>query len=451
MLNLFCVSACLGALACGCCASWTSPALPYLQHADRDNPVSVDQGTWIGSILAIGALVAAIPTGICAEKIGRKITLMALSAPFLISWGLIILSLNVYVLYLARFLAGISVGGICVVGVMYIGEIAEMEIRGTLGSFFQMFMCIGILLTFVLGAQLSYSHFSMALAIVPVIYLIAMKFMPESPIYLLQTGDRAAAIEAIRWLRGPDFYIQPVLAEMQSQIDASAAKKATVMDLFKSKGNIRALISSLGLMLFQQFSGINAVIFYTVNIFESAGSKIDSNLATILVGVVQVILAYVATLIMEKAGRKFFLILSASIMMVCLFGMGFYYQRKAAGHDVSSIGLLPLGSLMVFIIGFSLGFGPIPWNVMSELFAPDIKGVASGIAVMFNWALVFVVTKSFGAMVLNLGSALTFYTFMSFMILGIVFVIFLVPETKGKSLQEIQDELNGRSRKGLRV
>lgn len=195
-------------------------------------------------------------------------------------------------------------------------------------------------------------------------------------------------------------------------------------------------------MLFQQLSGINAVIFYTVPIFKSSGSSLPPDLAAIIVSVVQVVIAYIAAMITDKANRRFFLIISSSGMFICLIALAFYFHLKELGISYSGLGILPLASLVLFIISFSLGFGPLPWMIMGELFAPEIKGVASGLAVMCNWALVFLVTFSFPIMNSSFGGHVTFYIFGVVVLISIPFVYYVVPETRGKSLQEIQSELN---------
>lgn len=196
-------------------------------------------------------------------------------------------------------------------------------------------------------------------------------------------------------------------------------------------------------MLFQQISGINAIIFYTMQIFKSAGSTMDPSLCTIIVGVVQVLMTFGSTLLIDKAGRRILLLQSSVVMGICLAIVGIFYHLKDNGSDVSSIGWLPLVALVLYIVSFSLGFGPIPWMMMGELFASDVKGIASSIAVMFNWTLVFIVTKCFGLMNDGLGGDVTFWIFAACMVAATLFVAIVVPETKGKSSAEIQAILSG--------
>ncbi|KAI4461916.1 sugar transporter [Holotrichia oblita] len=433
-----CVS--LGAICAGCVLAWTSPALPKLV---QDKVITPDQEGIVGSMLALGALISALPAGYFADKFGRKKTLISLAIPFMLNWILIVLANGPFMLYIARFLAGLAAGAMCVCAPMYIGEIAEASIRGALGSFFQMFICTGILLTAIFGSFLSWVWLSAFLGIFPIIFAASLFFMPETPIYLVKMRDLNEARQSLKYFRGYQYkYVDVELREIEKFIEEANANKAGIKDLFASRANKKAIISGVGIMIFQQFSGINAVIFYTVMIFKSAGSSLSPDLATIIVDIVQLVAAVSSVMLIERANRKFYLRLSSMGMCVCLAALGLYFHLQMNGVKASWLGTLPLASLVLFIVAFSMGFGPVPWMIMSELFAPEIKGVASGLAVMTNWICVFIVTFTFPLMNTHLGGHITFYIFAIIMIIGTIFVQLFVPETKGKTLQQIQEILN---------
>lgn len=225
----------------------------------------------------------------------------------------------------------------------------------------------------------------------------------------------------------------------------AAPGDAKFSDLFTVRSNLMALIISFSLMLFQQFSGINAVIFYAQSIFEAAGSTLEPALCTIIVGVVQVVMTVASALLIEKAGRRLLLLQSSVVMGLCLVMLGVYFMLKEGGSDVTNISFLPLASVVLFIVSFSLGLGPLPWLLMGELFAAEVKGIASAMAVMFNWTLVFIITKTFSMMCAAWGSGPTFYFFAGFMVIGTIFIFIKVPETKGKTNAQIQAALAGKN------
>lgn len=197
------------------------------------------------------------------------------------------------------------------------------------------------------------------------------------------------------------------------------------------------------IMFFQQFSGINAVMFYTVSIFQSAGYK-NSELATVVIGVVQVIATLVACFLMDKMGRKKLLIIAGSTMALTCTTFGYYYYRMSSGTH-ANISWLAITSLIIYIIGFSLGWGPIPMLVMSEIFPAPARGAASGIATFTNWFCAFLITKEFIAFQELFGQAGTFWIFGVCCLFGVMFVSKYLPETKGKSLEDIELYFLGRS------
>lgn len=428
-------------MAAGTVLAWTSPTLLELQSPNSTLPVTPEEASWIGSLVAVGAIAGALPAGYLADRFGRKPILLALTAPFLLSWILITVANAVGILYVARLVAGFATGAFTAVAPMFIGEIAESSVRGALGSYFQLMLTVGILYTYVIGAIADYIWLALLSGIVPVVFFITFSRVPESPTYLMKKNRNEDAKKSLQYYRGSSYNIWKELQDLDRDISESSQVKVSMRDLISSKGTRRALIIALGLMIFQQLSGVNAVIFYTGDIFTAAGSTMDPKIATIIVGVVQVVVTYISSTVVDRLGRKVLLLLSASVMGLCLAVLGSYFYIKEGG-DVSDLGWLPLLCVAVYIVVFSLGFGPLPWLMMGEVFAPNIKGAASSIAVCTNWTLTFAVTFSFGKLVDGLGEEWTFWLFAIICGIATLFVYYVVPETKGKTLSEIQCILN---------
>lgn len=344
---------------------------------------------------------------------------------------------------------------------MYISEIAETSIRGTLGTLFQLLLTVGILFIYIIGAMVSWSTLSIMCLFVPIALFVGMLMLPETPVYLLKKvsivhhnffigsncyfcpqGRRADAALSLKWLWGRYCDSRSAIQVIQNDLDQTSAD-ATFLDLFTNRGARNGLIISILLMFFQQFSGINAVIFYTESIFKSAGSSLDASICSIIVGVVQVIMTLTSSLLIERAGRKILLLFSSTVMTICLAILGAYFDMKESGKDVSHIGWLPLLCMVLFIITFSVGYGPIPWLMMGELFLPDVRATAVSLTVMANWLCVFVVTKCFGIMITDWGSDMTFWFFAGCMAVATVYVALAVVETKGKTSSQIQTWLSG--------
>ena len=201
---------------------------------------------------------------------------------------------------------------------------------------------------------------------------------------------------------------------------------------------VKPLIISIGLMVFQQFSGINAVLFNAASIFKEAGFT-NSKLVTISVGLIQFVGTGLACLIMDKAGRRILLLIMAVGMCVTLVGLGFYFEILARQSvEASKISWLSILCIVLFNLAFSLAWGPVPWLVMSEIFPLRARGPASSIATLSNWLLAFIVTKTFPTMQAGLTVQGTYWFFGGWCFVGFVFVYFLLPETKGKTLEEIE-------------
>ncbi|XP_074106844.1 facilitated trehalose transporter Tret1 isoform X1 [Cotesia typhae] len=447
------LSATLGALAAGMVLGWTSPAGKdgVLLSAEYNIPISPTEFSWIGSIFNLGAATICVPIGILSNIIGRKRAMLILTVPFVLGWVLIIWSNSVVMFDIGRYILGVSGGAFCVTAPMYTGEIAESSIRGSLGSYFQLMIVTGVLLTYILGSEISIYNLSLISAIIPLIFCGVFFFMPETPTYYLMKGQINEARESYRWLRGPHYNIEPELEAQKEALDEASRNRVSFLTAIRSKAAIKGLLIAFGLMFFQQLSGVNAIIFYSGSIFETAGSTLDSSVATIIVGTMQVVAVFISTLIVDRLGRRMLLLISSVAMCLTTLVLGVYFNMKIHNTSgVDSIGWLPLLSICLFIILFSLGFGPIPWMMMGEIFDNQVKSVAGSSACLFNWLMAFVVTKFFSDIQDALGTDMTFWIFSVICAIGVAFVFFVVPETKGKTLEQIQIELGGGNERSSR-
>jgi SP family facilitated glucose transporter-like MFS transporter 8 len=374
--------------------------------------------------------------------------------------------LQALLIFIARFISGLALGTGSVITPIYCEEIAEVSIRGALGILFDIQVSNGILFAYVVGAYVSYLWLCITSAIIPVIFFVTFIWMPESPIYLVSKGKVKEAEKSLLWLRGARYIthydVKPELERIQKYVlgttkespsheTASRDVLSHVMLILKnipkyiftssSSPTSKAIKIVACLMIFRQLSGINAVIFYTVDIFKEAGSTLSPSVATVIVGVSQVFTTYVSSLLVERTGRRMLLLFSVSTMAVSHMLLVIYFYLKQINVSVKSFGWLPLLCVTTFVNVFSLGFGPLPWVMMAELVPNESKSWASGLAVSVNWILVFAVTNLFGIMVKDLGPTITFAIFCGMCTVGTVVVAFIVPETKGKTREEIKLEL----------
>ncbi|KAK5640895.1 hypothetical protein RI129_009442 [Pyrocoelia pectoralis] len=463
-LRQFLATVCLGPISLGASLSWTSPVLPQLLEQDSstnftynstnastnshifDNSsatfkLTIDEGSWIGSMLAIGVLAAAIPSGYLAGRFGLKKSTIALVIPNLLFTIIVLFANNAYVLCVARFLSGVATGGISVVGPMYLSEIADVSLRGTLGTFFEFLIYAGVVFVAICGAYVSYTTLTIILGVVALFFGIIFFFLPESPAYLIKINKREKAEAALNFYRSECYNVENALDEIYERVHKKTDEKVNIFVEMRSKAVIRGLIASTGLTIFQQLSGIDGVTFYTVYIFQAADTQLNEYTSAIILSSVQLLSAVVVIVVIEKAGRKVFLYISASGTCVCLAALAMYFHFKLSGITFFGMGVIPLASTMVYACAFSAGLGPVPWMVNGELFAPAVKGIANGITITSNWVCLFIITKTLPIMMEEVGPHITFYFYSACMLLCLVFIKFCVPETRGKSLEQIQNEL----------
>ncbi|XP_037811299.1 facilitated trehalose transporter Tret1 isoform X1 [Lucilia sericata] len=441
------VAANLSAFAVGTCLGWTSPIAPKLKSDDTsdsplDHKIDSTDDAWIASIVALGALVVSYAAGPLADIIGRKWVLLSSSVLLVVSFIVLMIAPEVWVIVLARALQGFATGFVMTVQPMYLSEISTDEIRGATGSLMQLFIVSGVLYTYVIGPYVSYQALQWFCLAVPIVFAATFIFMPESPYYYIANGRQEEASKALQFLRGQsEETVKEALVLIENFILETSQQKGRVMDIFKLAGNRKAFIISALLLAFQQLSGNTAVLFNTQTIFATANTGVDAAIGAIIIGIVQVVASALTPLMVDRLGRKIILLTCSGIMCIVLFALGAYFYIELNGQDTSDIMWLPLTSLIIYMITYSISFGPLPWVVMAEIFPANVKAVASSLAASICLFTGFIISFFF-PLLSTLGTFYIFWLFAISCLIAFFFILFVVFETKGLSLQEIQNKLN---------
>ena len=431
MFCTFC--ACIGALNFGYTIGYSSPAIPSMI---KDGILTEEDSGWFGSLMTVGAVIGGPIGGYFVEKLGRKRSIFSSSLPFLFGYGFMASAQSALYLFVGRFLTGVGSGMVTICVPVYIAEIASKTRRGVLGSCVQLFIVVGICLVYMLGMIKEWRGLANAAFVPAVLSAFAAFLIPETPRWLLARNLKVEARKALAAVRDPHADVEDELKDIEEGIDGQG--EMSWSEFFGREELKYPLFLCLVVMICQQLSGINVVMFYSVTIFSTAIPDVAYT-ATVLIGVVQVIATLVACLLMDRAGRKRLLIIAGSVMAITLFIFGLYYKMSASGNLPKVLNVwLPVGCLTCFIIGFSLGWGPIPMLIMSEIFPARGRGTAGAIAIFFNWMTAFLVTKEFKMLQDVLGQDGVFYFFGVCCVLSVWFVWKFLPETKGKSLEDIE-------------
>lgn len=444
-LNLiFLFSANLGSFSIGVMTGWTSPMQPLLMSDNPPvgiNPFTKSDISWVGSINAVGGVIGTLFWGRVSDILGRKKTGYLIIMPFIISWIVMYFAPSIYWMIAARIIIGIGCSGTIINIPMYVSEIAEDKIRGTLASYVMLFVNAGILFSYIIGSFTSFHVFILICLSIPVIYIFLFIWLPESPVYLYTKGNKTEAEKSLLWLRGGD----PVMTAKEIALMDSrpVRSQASIFSLFKSKGTIKALIVGIGLMIGQQFCGIMAIITYTVSIFQQSGSSLTPYMSAIVVGSLQLCSAWASTILVDRTGRKFLLAISFITMAFSSTILGSYFLMKSLSYDVTNWTVIPILSLSLHVIAYAIGAGPVPIIVMAETFSPEIRGVAISSCQFTGLTLSFLTVKLYPTLQYTLGDHGTFWFFGICSILFAIFTIKYVPETKGRTMQNILQQLNG--------
>lgn len=440
------VSACIGVMACGGHLGWTSPALPYLTSPQSAFVVTKAEGAWVASLYTLGGILASFISGFCVDRLGRKYSLLAFALPQLAGWGLVIAAKSVVTLYVARFVAGIGHGGIYNVAVIYLGEIADKNIRGALGTFLKMSTNVGTLFVTAVGAYLPYWQLNLVSMAVPLTFVATFVFMPETPYFFLIKGRDQEAEEALMRLRRvdkPESVREDINMMKDAVIEGQRSSRNAIFELVGTRGNRRALLILLGLKATQQFSGHMAIVAYTQEIFSHSGSSLEPSQAVVVLGGAQLIAGVVAAGLVDRAGRRPLMMISGMAAALALGVEGlFFYLKYELKTDVSSITWLPIVALITYEVMVALGIGTLPYVLLGELFPTNVKGPAVACGIIVGSLFAFAVGLGYQAVNAIAGIHTTFWIFSVCCALGTIFVFWLTPETKGKTLEEIQRELN---------
>jgi len=396
----------------------------------------------VAGIALLGATAGAAFAGVLSDRFGRRMVIMVTALIFVAGSALSALAGGLTLLLAGRVLVGLAIGVSSMLTPLYLAELAPARSRGRMVSLNQFLITIGILVSYFVGYLLAPVaggwRWMLAAGMVPGAVLFAgMLLLPESPRWLAGHGRQNEAEMVLRRLRGATDY-KAELADLRADLRRESGRLARWADLL-TPAMRRPLVVGIGLAMFQQITGINTVIYFAPTIFQSAGlsSASVSILATAGVGAVNVVMTLVAMWLIDKVGRRILLLVGLVGMAVTLCALAAAFYIGSGGN----LAVLTVASLAAYVGCFAIGLGPVFWLLISEIFPLALRGRAMSLATVSNWGFNLLVTLTFLNLVSLFGQSGVFVLYAVLTAVAFVFVLKLVPETKGRSLEQIEADL----------
>jgi MFS transporter, SP family, galactose:H+ symporter len=427
---LVAIAGAIGGLLFGYDTAVISGAILFVRQLFHLTPLETEIA--VAGVLAGAALGAAV-AGYLADRFGRRPVLIVDAVVFAVFAVVTGASNGLVTFTVARFLIGVAVGVASMVTPLYLAEVAPPKIRGALVTLNQLAIVIGIAVAYYVDYVFSASGDWRAMfisAVAPaLILLVAFIFLPESPRWLAAQGRLDAAFRILRRVEDVSGAAQH-LAELE---EVTKTDRLAFRDLFAPRFR-KALVAGVGLAIFQQITGVNAIVYYTPIILQMAGfhSASSAILATVLVGGVNVVFTIVSLFLLDRVGRRPLLLVGIALMALSLAYLGYLFGVTHVPRNAI------LADVLIYLAAFAVGLGPIFWLLISEIYPTTIRGQAMSLATVTIWVFDLLATVTFLTLVGALGARNAFWLYAAACVAAFYFSIRKIPETRGRTLEEIE-------------
>lgn len=444
----------LGTINTGMTFGFSAIALPQLQEPDSIIPI--EQGSteesWIASMSSIGTPIGCLMSGYMMDMFGRKRSLIITEIPALLGWLLIAFATDIRLIYAGRFFVGLGSGMVGAPARVYTSEVAQPHLRGMLTALSSVGVSTGVLIEYALGSILTWNICAAISGILPLTALLLMFFFPETPPYLISRNQPEQAREALEKFRGSTYNVK---REMDTLVDFS--NKNNIKRLTGFQEIVRAVLKPNALkpfallflyFLIYQWSGTNVITFYAVEIFKDSGASMNKYLAAVILGIVRLVSTIVACILCRRSGRRPLTMVSSVGCGLSMIGLGGYMWLKeywVANNMPFVATWIPVMCIFSYTITCTLGFLVIPWVMIGEVYPVQVRGIIGGLTTMCAHSFIFMVVKTYPFLASALTRHGTFILYGCISLFGTIYFYLCLPETKNKTLQEIEDYFSGRA------
>ncbi|KAM3968056.1 facilitated trehalose transporter Tret1 [Aphomia sociella] len=445
--TLICFGTFMMTLGAGATSGFSAILIPQLQHSKGDQKYSIEMISWLASISSFALVFGNLLSGYLMERLGRKKSQLILCIFFISGWVIIGLSGEVIHLILAgRFITGLCQGWLGPLGPVFVGEISAPVYRGFFLAAMSLAIATGVLMSHLFGTFLHWSTTSILCGSFPLIGGIILYYAPESPSWLASKNRINECIASFQWYRGNSLEMKMELDKMingQTKTDKSKGKIESLKLNIRKPQFWKPLLIMTVFFIITQLSGVNVICAYTTDMMTKLiggqTNKSSTYIAMLSIDVLRCMSLCVACVLLKKLGRRPLALFSGIFTSLSLIMLASYLYLVSRNYIHNLSPIISLGLISFYIIVSNLGISPLPWNMVGELFATETKGLGSGISVMMTSIAFFGTIKTAPTMFESIGHHGTYLFYGISTTIGTVFLFFCLPETKGKTLLQIEE------------
>uniref|UniRef100_A0A1B6DZY0 Major facilitator superfamily (MFS) profile domain-containing protein n=1 Tax=Clastoptera arizonana TaxID=38151 RepID=A0A1B6DZY0_9HEMI len=435
----------------GTATGWPSPILIKMRNNETPFQLNTTEVSWMVSLLFLGTMFSPVPTAYLMDKVGRRRVLLMFTVLPLMSWILIYFATSPMFLYLARFLAGLWAGVSQTILPVYIGEIAEPKIRGSLSTFNNLLLNGGVLFSYVVGPYVSYHALAAIFAVMTVIYFCMFIIIPESPYYYMMRHREEDAFKSLTWLRGniASTEIEAELNDISQGLQQQMEHKGGFKEIFRDKGNRKGFIISEVYAVLKRLSGSGVLQAYaSVTLPALTFGFLNPDECVVIVGTVSLLSSVGSVFVAAFFNRRHLMTVSCAISGTVMAAvMVWFFLNDKTAIDVKDYNFTTFISFVIFYSTFNFGLGPIGASIKGEMFSANVRALSSSLTTILVSLTSFFLNRFYLIVANSFGMYINYLIFSVSCFAAIAFTWLYVPDTHGKTLKEIQEILHKDKRK----